>query len=100
MQIALAAYIVLNFAIITIFNWYFRYDKINSILQEEIDAVIPDGSKVYGTPDMWCFKMNSNFRSIVSRLPDREPEYYDYVLTDERLETKYDSNFWSLSIKW
>ena len=93
MQIALAAYIVLNFAIITIFNWYFRYDKINSILQEEIDAVIPDGSKVYGTQDMWCFKMNSNFRSIVSRLPDREPEYYDYVLTDERLETKYDSNF-------
>ena len=33
-------------------------------------------------------------------LTDREPEYYDYVLTDERLETKYDSNFWSLSIKW
>ena len=26
-------------------------------------------------------------------LTDREPEYYDYVLTDERLETKYDCNF-------
>ena len=75
------------------FNWCFRYDKANSVLQEEVDAIIPDGAKVYGTQDMWCFKMNSDFRSIVSRLPDREPDYFDYMLTDGRLETKYDRYF-------
>ena len=89
----LAIYIVANFAIITVFNWCFRYDKANSVLQEEVDAIIPDGAKVYGTQDMWCFKMNSDFRSIVSRLPDREPDYFDYMLTDGRLETKYDRYF-------
>ena len=90
LDVLLILYIVGNFTIITVFNWCFRYDKANSILQEEIDAVIPDGAKVYGTQDMWCFKMNSDFRSMISRLPDRDPDYYDYMLTDGRIETKYE----------
>ena len=80
-----AAYCLFNFALINGYN-YTKYDSCNTDLPHELAKLVPDGSVVYGSLDLWPFLMNTKFYSTHYRLDLPSYDDYDFILTGEKQE--------------
>lgn len=79
---------MVNFAISTTFNYLKRYEKCNSILEEDIDVLIPDNATVFGPIRFWPFKMNTNYFCDHNE-KEMIPSEFDYLLFNSVDELLY-----------
>lgn len=85
--IGIGGFLILNYAIITTFN-YKKYERTNSILQKELSLIVPSKAVVYGVMDMYPFVMQSSYISTHYRLSFPSIEF-DYIITNSKQEEKY-----------
>lgn len=86
LQCAYAAtllYCLLNFGLTCYFNYGVKYEKTNTILAKEIDAIVPDSARVFGPLRQWSCKMHSTYYSELRGGYNRGSEY-DYVITNSQ----------------
>jgi hypothetical protein len=79
-----------NYSVSLIYNYRIKYERCNSVLQAEINEIIPDNSVVFGALRLWPFKMKSVYYSDHYRKHDI-PASYDYLLINSQDELVYET---------
>lgn len=67
-----------NYVLSMGYNFH-RYEKCNSILATEIDAIIPDDVLIFGSIRFWPFKMQAKWFCEMNR-KNEVPNVYDYLI--------------------
>ena len=78
-----------NYSISLIYNYRIKYERCNSVLQAEVNEIIPDNSVVFGALRLYPFKMSSIYYSDHYRKQDY-PASYDYLLINSQDERVYE----------
>ena len=79
-----SVYCLINFVVINGYN-ITKYDSSNTTLAKEFGLLVPEGSLVYGSLDMWPFMMNTQFYSTHYRL-GLPADGFEFIVTSEKQE--------------
>lgn len=76
------------FGISYYYNYGVKYEKANSVLTEDLQKVVPEGSKVFGPIRQWPMLMQTDYQSEHTVLPIEQIKAYDFFILNTQ-DTAY-----------
>ena len=81
---AFLIYCGLNLCLSYYYNYIVKYEKANTVLVKELQAIIPNGSKVFGALRQWPFLMETDFQSDHTCFIVHPQEEYDFIVLNSQ----------------
>ena len=78
------AYCLCNISMSYYFNYKVKYENVNMQLTKELQAIVPQNSKVIGPLRQWPMLMQTDYQSDHTCFPVHEQEYYDFIILNSQ----------------
>jgi hypothetical protein len=89
MLVAYCAYCIGSLVVSYYYNYVVKFERANSVLAKDLQAIVPEGAKVFGPIRQWPMLMQTNYQSDHTMFPVERAECYDFVVLNSQDENLY-----------